>query len=94
MKGIQEKFKLKWYKIENLDMYLGAELSKMANVDGQECWAMSSDKYCMIAVTNVEYFLYKRALRLPPKCATIIRCDYCTDMYVTGDLRVDGVQWY
>ena len=44
MKGIQAKFKLKGYKIEEPDMYLGADFSKMTNVNGQECWDMSSDK--------------------------------------------------
>ena len=53
MKGIQAKLKLKGYKIEKLDMYLGAYFSKTTNIDGQECWGISSDKYCMEAVTNV-----------------------------------------
>ena len=53
MKGIQDNFKLKGYKIEEPDMYLGAELSNMNNVDGQECWAMYYEKYCTAAVTNV-----------------------------------------
>ena len=35
MKGIQDKFKLKGYKIEEPEMYLGEELSNMTNVDGQ-----------------------------------------------------------
>ena len=57
MKVIQAKFKLKGYKIEEPDMYVGAELSNMTNVDGKYCWAMSSDKYCTSAVTNVESVL-------------------------------------
>ena len=35
-------------------MYLGAELSNITSAGGQECWAMSYDKYCTEAVTNVE----------------------------------------
>ena len=35
MKGIHAKFKLKGYKIEEPDIYLCAELSKMTNFDGQ-----------------------------------------------------------
>ena len=38
-------------------MYLGVQLSKMTDVDGQDCWDMSSDKYCMAEVTNVEQVL-------------------------------------
>ena len=37
MKGMWSKFKLKEDKIEEPHMYLGAEFSKMTNVDGQEC---------------------------------------------------------
>ena len=44
MKVIQAKFKLKRHKLQEPDIYLGAELSKITNVDDQYCWAMSSDK--------------------------------------------------
>ena len=37
MKVIQYKFKLKWDKIEEPDMYLEADFSDITNVDGQEC---------------------------------------------------------
>ena len=37
-------------------MYLGAELSNITDVDGQECWAMSYDNYCTAAVNNVDFF--------------------------------------
>ena len=37
MKVIQAKFKLKGDKIVESNMYLGAELPKMNNFDGQEC---------------------------------------------------------
>ena len=40
-------------------MYLCADLSKMNNVDGQECWTMSSDNCCTSEVTNVEYVFGK-----------------------------------
>ena len=57
IKGIQAKFKLKEYKIEEPDMYLGTDLPNMTNVDGKECWFMSSDNYCTSAVTNAESVL-------------------------------------
>ena len=53
MKGIQAKFKLKGYKIQEPDMQLVAYLSNINNSDGRECWAMSSDKYGTTAVKNV-----------------------------------------
>ena len=43
LSGVQLKFKLKDDKMEEPEMYLGADLSKMNNEDGDECWAMSSE---------------------------------------------------
>ena len=57
-------------------MYLGAYLSKITNIDVQDCWDMSSDKYCTAAVTNVESVLEKRGLRFLPKCVTPLICGY------------------
>ena len=37
------------------DMYLGADFSKMTNVDGQEFCCVYTGNYCAKAVTNVEY---------------------------------------
>ena len=54
MKGINSYFKFKDNKIEEPDIYLKDELSRLINGDGTECWAMSSDKYCDSAVKNVE----------------------------------------
>ena len=93
MKGMQAKLKFKGEKIEEPDIYLGAELSKMTNVDGQECWDMSSDDYYTAEVTNVEYVLENHGLRFPPKCVTPLRCGYCPEVYVTGYIKLYGVQW-
>ena len=59
MKVIQGKNKLKGDKIEEPEMYLGADLSNMTNADGQECWTMHSEKYCTSAVTNVKSIIGK-----------------------------------
>ena len=72
-------------------MYLGAYLSKMNNLYGQECWDMSYDNYCMAEVTNIESVLEKRCLRLTPKCVTPMRCGYCSDIDVTVDINSDEV---
>jgi Reverse transcriptase (RNA-dependent DNA polymerase). len=50
LKGIASKFKLKDDKMAEPDVYLGADISKMDNEQGHECWAMSSDKYCAAMV--------------------------------------------
>ena len=54
MKVIQSTLKPKGYKLKEPDMYLGANLSKMNNVNGQEYRAMSSGNFFTTAVTNVE----------------------------------------
>jgi len=43
MKGIQSKFSLKDDKMEKPENYLGADMSEVYNVEGDLCWAMSSD---------------------------------------------------
>ena len=59
MDGIQNKFKLKDDKIEEPSVYLGASLTKMTNVNKDECWVMSSDPHCQAAVKNIETTLAK-----------------------------------
>ena len=70
-------------------MYLGAELSNMTNVEGQECWDLSYKNYCTEAGTNVESVLEKHGLRLPPKCVTLRICGYCPQMDFNGDIKLD-----
>ena len=45
MKGIQSTFKLKDYKINEPEDYLGATLEKIILLDGSQFWSMSSAKY-------------------------------------------------
>ena len=94
MKGIQNKFKLKDDKIEEPTSYLGAQLSKMTNVEGTECWAMASDQYCDAAVNNVSEVLEKKGLRLPSKCVTPFTTGYRPEIDTTPELKADGVQYY
>ena len=64
MKGIQSKLKLKDDKMEKPDVYLGAELFTMYNEQGDEYWAMLSDKQCADMVKKVEVTLTKKGLKL------------------------------
>jgi len=73
-------------------MYLSAGISKISNVDGDLCWAMSSDKYCNSMVKNVEDTLQKTGLKLPSKCITPLRSDYKPELDCTGELKADGLQ--
>ena len=94
MKGIQHNFKIKNDKIEEPTMYLGAEISKIHNENNVLCWAMSSDKYCAAAVTNVSNNLEKKGLKLPSKCITPLSNGYRPELDVTAELKADGVQYY
>ena len=46
-------FKLKDENIEEPKNYLGAELRKIINEEGDECWAILSKNYFTAAVANV-----------------------------------------
>ena len=55
---------------------------------------MSSYKYFTAEVTNLEYVLESHGLSLLPNFVTPLRCGYFPEMYVTGELKADGFQWY
>ena len=77
MKAIESYFKFKNNKAVEPKMYLGAELSKITNQNGEEFWPMSSEKYCTAAVENVVEHLSKKAMKLPKKCVAPTKCGYC-----------------
>ena len=91
---IKEKFKLKNDKMQVPDNYLGADLSRLDNEDGDLCWGMSSDKYCQSLLTNIEDVLAKKGLRLPSKCFTPLKGSYKPELDGTCELKADGVQLY
>eukprot|EP00934_Nitzschia_sp_Nitz4_P008349 Nitzschia sp. Nitz4//scaffold712_size1567//12//1007//NITZ4_009323-RA/size1567-processed-gene-0.1-mRNA-1//-1//CDS//3329557200//8339//frame0 len=51
---IKGTFKLKDDKAEPPDVYLGAQMQKVATKTGRVCWTMSSEKYIQTAIKNVE----------------------------------------
>ena len=58
LQSLQGQFKLKGDKIEPPGMYLGAQLGTM-QVEGDEGWFMSSEKYVKPTIQNVEETLQK-----------------------------------
>ena len=94
LERIQNKFKLKDNKMEEPETYLGADLSRMDNEDGDISWGMSSDKYCQSLLTNIEEVLSKKGLRLPSKCITPLQGGYKPELDSTCELKADGLQWY
>ena len=94
MKSIEAKFRLKNDAAEVPENYLGAAISQMDNEHGDYCWAMSSDKYCIAVVKNIEDILQKKGLRLPSKCVTPLSNGYKPEMDCTPELKADGIQFY
>ena len=95
MEGIKaKKFTIKGGKVEEPDMYLGAELSKIANEDGAECWAMSSEKYCIAAVNNVIDRLKTKGMNLPKRCVTPMKSGYRPELDSSRELNANDTQWY
>lgn len=93
LQGLQSTFKLKDDKIEEPDMYLGAQLGKI-QIEGHECWTMSAEMYVIASVKNVEEALAKKGLRLPTKCYTPLATDYRPELDTSAELKADGVQYY
>ena len=94
MDRIKNTFKLKNNKIEELENYLGADLSEMTTADGRVCWTMSSDQYFKAAVANVEEKLEKANKRLPTKCGAPLTSGYKPELDTSAELKADGLQTY
>ena len=91
LQSLQGQFKLKGDKIEPPDMYLGAQLGTM-QVEGNEGWFMSSEKYVKSAIQNIEETLQKMGQRLPSKCKMPLAYGYRPELDVTPELKADGLQ--
>ena len=72
-------------------MYLGAQLGTI-EVEGNDGWFMSSEKYVKSAIQNIEEMLQKRGQRLPSKCKTPLAYGYHPELDVTPELKADGLQ--
>ena len=93
LQSLQGQFKLKGNKIEPPDMYLGAQLGTM-QVEGNEGWFMSSEKYVKSAIQNIAETLQKMGQRLPSKCKKPLAYGYLPEIDVTPELKADGLQRY
>ena len=63
-------FKLKGYKAEVPNMYLGASMQKVETADDTDYWMMYEDKYVKSAMENVELNLSKSNCRILSRCDT------------------------
>ena len=94
MKRIQENCKIRDYKIEPPDIYLGVTLAHMKLESGKYCWSMSPEQYVKAEVTNIEEDLARSGKRLPSKCVMPISSNHAHWMEDLPDLMADGVQQY
>ena len=72
--------------------YLGATITRMDNVEGDSCWAMSSDQYCSALVNNIEDELQTQGLKLPARCPTPFMSNYKPELDGTAELKAAGIQ--
>ena len=94
LQSFQGQFKLKGDKIEPPDMYLGAQLGAM-QVEGNEGWFMSSEKYVKSTIQNIEETLQKKTgQQIPSKCKTPLAYGYPPELDVTPELKADSLQQY
>ena len=90
LQGVQAIFKFKDDKIVGPEVYLGEQLNTMT-VDGFDGWTMSSQKYIMAAIDNVEEVLAKSDHRLPTKCGTPLKSEYRPELDTSPELKQDGL---
>ena len=91
LQSLQGQFKLKGDKIEPTDMYLGAQLGTM-QVEGNNGWFMSSEKYVKSAIQNIEETLQKTGQQLSSKCKTPLEYGYHPELDITPELKANGLQ--
>jgi hypothetical protein len=67
---------LKDDKIQKPENYLGArQVMQQKEIDGRECWAMTSEQYAKPSIANAEAALDASGQRLPSKATTPIRAN-------------------
>ena len=74
-------------------MYLGTQLETM-QVEGNEGWFMSSEKYVKSAIQNIEETLQKTGQWLPSNCKMPLAYWYRPELDITPELKADGLQCY
>ena len=74
-------------------IYLGAQLHKR-NIQGRDCWTMTSEKYVNAAVQNVEERLAKMNRTLPSRCNTPLSARYRPELDQSDELDCEGIQLF
>ena len=82
---VAEKFKLKKYKIDPPEVYLGVRLEKKS-FNGQEIWTISSVDYSKAIINNIDVSLTKEGMQLPEQSETPISLDCKPELDATAAL--------
>ena len=91
---IQITFKFKNGMIEAPEYYLGARLQKK-DMNGLQCWTITSQDYVKAAVKNVEETIKKSGRRLPTSnIDTPMNITFSPEMDVTEELNGDDTTYY
>ena len=61
---------------------------------GRQFWSVSSAKYFLATILNVEEKLNWEGKRFPSKCRTALKSSYAPDMDVTTELKAARIQYY
>ena len=88
--GVAENFKLKKYKIEPPEIYLGGILARK-ELNGNQVWTMISINYVKVVVNNLEESLKKQGMKLPARTTTPISSDYRPEIDATEELDANNI---
>ena len=99
MKHLQQRYTIKPDSIKLPDKYLGAEIQcytipNTNNLENCDRWAMSPDKYCKCAVTEVKTELEKSGERLKTKVTMPVANNYCPELDVMPELDAQQANYY
>ncbi len=90
---IDQYYKLKEGSVGPPEKYLGANVGQL-NVQGTDCWYMSSQLYTENALVSVAAWLEKRGLCLPKRTANVLPSGWRPETDVTKELNEEDTSYY
>ena len=93
MQQIKEKFNFKGNTWHDLDIYLGAKITKKVH-EGTTLWTMTSLEYLKAAIKEIEAGLKDRGLQLPKKAATAMHKSYKPELDSTPELPPEDFTFF
>ena len=87
------RIKFKKNKIEPPTMYLGATVAEK-QINGNNCWTMSSSTYIKAAIETIEKQLPSKGLKFNNRCHTPIQQGYRPELEQSQELDEDGITFF